>query len=59
MGDREAPGQSGHVILFIFMAKQPQECLNDEPAQACSGPVLLCSQPQVLKLTSNSLGYLT
>ena len=40
MGDKEGPGQSGHVILFIFMVKQPQECLNDRLAQAC--PDLLC-----------------
>ena len=42
-GDREALDQSGHV-------------------RTCPGkswPVLLCSQPQVSKLTNNSLGYLT
>jgi hypothetical protein len=37
-GDREAPGQSGLVsILFIFIAKQPQECLNYRPAWVCPG----------------------
>jgi hypothetical protein len=39
VGDREAPGQYGLVILFIFMVKQPQECFNDGPAQH----VLACS----------------
>jgi hypothetical protein len=40
-GDRKALGQSGHVTTGL---------------PGMSWPVLLCSQPQVSKLTNNSFG---